>query len=164
MKRLNYSVNNIDGLIKCLEDYSKSIETKGELFVRRLAEIGLPVIDATVASTKGDADTGYNKSYIEVEGNTARLIFEGNDVLFIEFGAGVHYNGEAGKSPHPKGAEFGYTIGSYGEGHGKQDSWFYRDETGSLWRSFGTEASMPMYKASMEIVTNIRRIANEVFG
>lgn len=41
-------------------------------------------------------------------------------MLFIEFGAGIHYNGSAGSSPHPKGNEFGYTIGSYGKGLGKK--------------------------------------------
>ena len=30
--------------------------------------------------------------------------------------------------------------------------------------SHGTESTMPVYKASVEIVQNIRRIAKEVFG
>ena len=29
-----------------------------------------------------------------------------------------------GTSPHPKGEEFGYTIGSYGKGQGSKDFWF----------------------------------------
>ena len=89
---------------------------------------------------------------------------ESTDILFLEFGAGIHYNGPAGSSPHPKGTEFGYTIGSYGEGHGKQDSWVYQAPTGEWVRSHGTEATMPVYNASLEIIRQIETIAREVFG
>lgn len=84
--------------------------------------------------------------------------------MFIEFGAGIHYNGAAGSSPHPKGEEFGYTIGSYGQGKGKNESWVYYADSGEWVRSYGTEATMPMYKASVEIIQNIRKIAKEVFS
>ena len=169
-KLLNYSLNNIDDLIKYLEDYRDSLDDKCDLFVRRLAEIGLPIIDEREAAAKGDGEQGYNKSYMKVEAVgkgvfVAKLIYEGTDVLFIEFGAGVHYNGNPDSSPHPKGVEMGYTIGNYSDKHkGLQDSWFYRDEAGSLERSFGTEATMPMYHASQEIIENIRKIAKQVFG
>ena len=40
----------------------------------------------------------------------------------------------------------------------------YTADTGESVRSFGTEATMPMYKASVEIIRKIHEIAKEVFG
>ena len=62
----------------------------------------------------------------------------GNQVLFIEFGAGVYYyTGDLearlyGKylgnlPPRPSSI---YNIGGYGKGRGKDDLWFYKSKTG----------------------------------
>lgn len=81
------------------------------------------VVRENISSSTGDSDKNYN-TYIQVNSyqgySEAKLIVEGRELLFIEFGAGIHYNGSAGSSPHPKGNEFGYTIGSYGKGLGKK--------------------------------------------
>ena len=116
---------------------------------------------------QGDSYKNHN-TYIKINrfGNYAQatLVCEGSGLLFIEFGAGISYNTPAGTSPHPKGEEFGYTIGSYGQGKGKNESWVYVADSGEWVRSYGTEATMPVYKASVEIMQNIRRIAKEVFS
>jgi hypothetical protein len=164
--KMNLSYDSIQNAIKQLRTYQSGLKGKNELFVKRLAEIGIPVIDQNIASVQGDSDKSHN-IYIKTNsfGNYAQaiLVCEGTDLLFIEFGAGVHYNTPAGTSPHPKGQELGYTIGSYGQGKGKNDSWVYYSETGEWIRSCGTEATMPVYKASVEIMQSIRKIAKEVF-
>lgn len=165
---LNISVSGFEELQNKLERYKASLANKGELFVKRLTdEIGVPVIERTLSSVVGDSDTSHYthidlkrfRNYAE-----ATLIVEGRDILFIEFGAGIHYNTAAGTSPHPLGSENGYTIGSYGKGLGAQDSWWYKAETGETVRSFGTQAAMPVYKAAMEMREQMLRIAKEVFG
>lgn len=168
-KRLysDLSVKGINNLVKKLETYKSQLNDKNEVFVKRLAEIGLPVIDSRISLAEGDSDKNHY-AYIKInrfeDYSEARLIVEGKDLLFIEFGAGIHYNTAAGTSPHPKGEELGYTIGSYGKGHGSQDHWYYTDEDGTRKTSYGTQATMPVYSAYAEIRRKIITIAKEVFG
>lgn len=165
--RISLSEKSIRNAINEIESYKREFIERNEVFVRRLAELGIPVIDQNIAVAQGDSDKNHN-TYIKINSfgsySEAKLVVEGKDMLFIEFGAGVHYNGSAGTSPHPKGEEFGYTIGSYGKGQGSKDFWFYYADTGEAVMSHGTQSTMPVYKASMEIIHNIRRIAREVFG
>lgn len=164
---ISLSSKSIQNAIKEIEAYKRQLIDKNELFVRRLAELGIPVIDQNIAAAQGDSDKSHN-TYIKINSfgsySEAKLVVEGSDLLFIEFGSGIHYNDSAGTSPHPKGEEFGYTIGSYGKGQGKNDFWFYYADTGEAVMSHGTQSTMPVYKASVEIIQNIRRIAREVFG
>lgn len=165
--KMNISSRSIQSAIDELGRYKDDIKRKNEEFVRKLCEIGIPIIDQNISSAKGDSDKSHN-TYIKMNSfgdySKGTLVCEGRDLLFIEFGAGVHYNGSAGSSPHPKGQELGYTIGSYGKGHGKEDYWFYYADSGESVKSHGTEATMPVYKASVEIIQNIRKVAKEVFG
>lgn len=158
---------SLDNAIKQIQEYQRTLNEKCEIFVRRLAEVGIPIIDQNIASAAGDSDKGHN-TYIKINSfgsySQAQLIVEGKDLLFIEFGAGVHYNGNLGGSPHPKGKEMGYTIGSYGKGQGKNDFWFYYADSGEAVMSHGTQATMPVYKAGVEIGRQILKIAREVFG
>lgn len=163
---ISLSSKSIQNAIKEIEAYKRQLIDKNELFVRRLAELGIPVIDQNIAVAQGDSDKNHN-THIKINSfgsySEAKLVVEGSELIFIEFGSGVHYNGSAGASPHPKGEEFGYTIGSYGKGQGKNDFWFYYADTGEAVMSHGTQATMPVYRASQEIIQNIRKIAREVF-
>lgn len=164
---ISLSQKSIQDAINEVRKYQRELIDKNELFVRRLAELGIPIINQNIAAAQGDSDKNHN-TYIKINSfggySEAKLVVEGKDLLFIEFGAGIHYNGSAGTSPHPKGEEFGYTIGSYGKGQGSKDFWFYYADTGEAVMSHGTESTMPVYKAIVEIIQNIRRIAREVFG
>lgn len=165
--KTNLNQKSVQGIIKELNEYKDSLKSKNNIFAQRLAELGIPIIDQNIVAAQGDSNKSHN-TYIKINSfsgfSQAILVCEGVDLAFIEFGAGIHYNGSAGSSPHPKGDEYGYTIGSYGEGQGKNDSWIYTSDTGEWVRSYGTEATMPMYRASLEIRKNIRRIAKEVFA
>lgn len=165
--RISLSEKSIRNAINEIEVYKRQFVERNEVFVRRLAELGIPVIDQNIAAAQGDSDKSHN-TYIKINSfgsySEAKLVVEGVDLLFIEFGAGVYYNGSAGTSPHQKGEEFGYTIGSYGKGQGSKDFWFYYADTGEAVMSHGTEATMPVFRASQEIIQNIRGIAREVFG
>ena len=168
MKKIKVELSQagIQKAIREVKGYKQSLIDKNEVFVQRLVETGVPVIDERIAAAHGDSGKNHN-TYIRINSfgghSRAVLTVEGIDILFIEFGAGIHYNGSAGGSPHPKGQEFGYTIGSYGKGQGKNDYWFYTAETGESVMSHGTEATMPVYSASAEIQRRIREIAKQVF-
>lgn len=169
-RKLTCTLNkdSIGMVIRYLEQYSLKLPTKCEEFVRKLGEAGVRVVNAEFAKTNAsDYDTTHSTELrLSSFGSftQGRLIVEGSQVLFIEFGAGVHYNGAVGTSPHPRGRDFGYTIGSYGQGKGRQDSWFYAADSGEWIRTYGVKAQMPMWKAAQEMIALIQSTANEVFG
>lgn len=169
------SPSSIDKAIKELQAYEQSLNDKCEEFVRELAEIGIPVIDERMSAAtftidsngiQSGADSTHN-TYIKIHSfgdySEATLVTEGSELLFVEFGAGVYYNGSVGSSPHPKGGEFGYRIGYYGKGHGKQKVWGYYDDGGELVLTHGVNATMPVYSAWKEMYMKLDEIAREVF-
>nr|DAF78376.1 MAG TPA: hypothetical protein [Caudoviricetes sp.] len=170
------SVKGLNELKRQLLDYKNTLPDKMDEFVRRLAEKGIPVVEKNIskASYKYDRkgiQSGSNtehRTYVKVDSliglSQATLILEGREVLFIEFGAGVKRNGAVGSSPHPKGPENGFLIGTYGMGHGSQQVWGYYADNGDLVLTHGTKATMPMYKADMAIMRTVVKTAKEVFG
>lgn len=169
-KTININLFDTQSIRKAVEElrrYKDDLHIKCDKFVERLAEVGVPIINENIAIAKGTSDKEHN-IYIKVHSfdtySEAVLVVEGKDILFIEFGAGVYYNSPAGTSPHPLGKEKGYTIGSYGQGKGKQNTWFYYEESGELVMTHGTQATMPVYKAALEIKKDMLRIASEVFA
>lgn len=177
-----FSEKSLDEAIKSLQEYKHSFTTsKLDLFVRRLAEAGIPVIDERIQKAQGDSSTEHNV-YVRIRAfgsySEADIVLQGKDIVFFEFGAGVHFNTVAGASPrersygerngvlyeHVGGEEYGFTIGSYGKGLGKNDYWYYTAESGESVKSQGTEATMPMYNAANEIIGKVKAIAKEVYG
>lgn len=171
------SSKEIKRAITEIEEYKKQFLTKVEIFRKRVAD-----------ETKSLAQSGFNGAVVddilpgfegrrraevvvEVEhssdGTISVVYTNSADAIWVEFGAGVYYNGSVGGSPHPKGVSLGYTIGGYGKGMGKGDTWgYYSDPKGKsgLVLTHGTPARMPMYNALKEIRTKVVSIAKEVFG
>lgn len=173
--KADLSVKSINKLIKDIKSYQTDFNKKMQIFVRKLAESGIPVIDSNMEKANFTYDSNGIQSgtdtthttKVKVTSNesvvTAVLTAKGEEILFIEFGAGIYYNGSVGSSPHPKGEEFGYLIGTYGKGYGSKKVWGYYDDSGKLILTYGVEATMPMYRASLEMANNVVRIAREVF-
>lgn len=89
---------------------------------------------------------------------------DGEQAVFIEYGAGVYNNGAAGTSPHPWGEEKGFLIGEYGDGKGKRKAWGYRNNAGEVVVTHGTPAAMPMYHGMQDAINVIDDLVREVFG
>lgn len=164
------SVVEINRAIRELEQYKRDFVRKVELLRVRVAErlaqkasdgfTGAVVDDLTHGESKKLADV---KVSMEDHGDVTLVIASGEDAIWVEFGAGVYHNGSAGSSPHPKGAELGFTIGEYGKGYGKKAAWGYYAD-GELHITHGTPAKMPMYRAMESVCNEIAQIAKEVFG
>ena len=168
--------SSIEKAIKELEKYRDSLNQKNDLFVRRLAEIGVEVAQSRIAAGQGDSDKNERFSLVF---HTSEGIVEGQIIitstpkvdkdgrvfyphLAWEFGAGIYFN-NGNANPHAK--EFGMGVGTFpGQRFALNDSWWYRDDAGNLHLSQGTEATMPMYNAVLAIMQNIEIIAREVFG
>lgn len=163
------SVHGIERAIKELRQYAQDLDRKIKLLRERVAEeIAWSASRGFSSSLADDLVTGETRlAQVEVsvdEREHVTVVFaEGPDAVFVEFGAGVSNNGTVGSSPHPKGAEFGFTIGSYGKGKGSKKVWgFYDGDAVRLTR--GTPAAMPMYRGAREACAHLEELAKEIFG
>ena len=168
-KVISFSLSEIDKAIKELEQYQRDFQKKVDTYRKRIAEeIALEaslnfwsaVMDDIIHGTPRKPEVTVD---VSDRGDISVVVANGEDAVWIEFGAGVYHNGSVGSSPNPYGKELGFTIGSYGFGHGKQTAWGYYED-GQLVITRGTPASMPMYNAVQEVTKKAIEIAREVFG
>lgn len=171
-----FDTKQLDQLAKSIEEYKDSLNRKCRIFTKRLAELGIPIIERQMSKANFNVDengvySGANtthNTYIKLNSfqdySEATIVLEGKEVLFIEFGSGIYYNGSVGQSPNEYGKKLGYVIGSYGKGNGKRKIWGYYADTGELILTHGVEATMPMFNAYKEILGKVYEIAKEVFG
>lgn len=171
MKKISFKLGSaeIDRAIKELKEYQTNIEDKVAEFVDRLIQEGMNVAKVRLASTKGDStNASLDSVYINSTGEVIKAVIylEGNDVLFVEFGAGIAYNTGA---QHPLAGEFGYGPGTYPSKHPPNKGinpgrWIYghNDDGSPLW-SIGTEATMPVYGAAEAMRNKIVEAAKAVF-
>lgn len=173
--KTDLSVRGINDLKAELLNYKNNIlQSKLNLFTRRLAEVGLNVANAKISeSPLGKYVSIKIESKNSKDESTAFLVATGqtvqsegyepfNILLGIEFGAGIHYN----PNPNPNAAELGFGVGTFpGQIHAFEDGWYYWDANKEEWRyTHGVKATMPMYNAYIEMQPKIKAIANEVFG
>lgn len=164
------SVESLEEGIQKVKDYRLFVRRKAEELRQELAsEIALEM-DKNFRSSKMEHLVGREMRVpnvsIEIrEDHTGTIVVaDGEDAVWVEFGAGVHYNGHLHDSPHPLGKELGFTIGDYGKGRGQNDFWGFYDGNGELDFSFGTPASLPMYRAVRSVLERKGNIARRVFG
>lgn len=100
---------------------------------------------------------------VENKDDVSVVFTEGEQAIFIEFGAGVYHNGAAGESPHPWGIEKGFVIGAYGQHKGVSNAWGYYDGSDVV-ITHGTPSARPMYRGAEEAVRTLADLVREVFG
>lgn len=152
--------SSISAALQELTSYQAWVRQKANELTERLAAIG--AYEATVRFSRAQYD-GEKQAAVSVEPitNGWKIVASGDSVFFIEFGAGVYFNGsEPYPEPRPAGVS---RIGEYGQGKGKQNTWGYYDSGGNLVLTHGNPAAMPMYHAERTMEQEIKRIAKEVF-
>lgn len=166
--RFGLSEQEIDKAIKELEQYKQELIRKTALLrekvvdkIAGLAQSGFngAIVDDVL---KGGVKTAQVTVSLSNTDDVSLVIANGEDAVWVEFGAGVYHNGSAGSSPHPEGSELGFTIGGYGKSMGKKEVWGYY-EGDELRLTHGTPAIMPMYNAVKTVCDEIADIAREVF-
>lgn len=161
----NLSVDSIQKAIDELNAYKNSLSSKNEIFVQRLAEVGLDTVNSIMQSIPSEEAGEYNTEVVlngsgQISGAAIRL--SGNKILFVEFSAGVRYGTQ--DYPLPSGAQYG--AGTYPSDKGNWANpwgWWYKDENGEYKHSYGNRAYMPMYNAERAIIMTVRNIARQVF-
>lgn len=153
-----------DMLIKYwLEDCTKD-------FLQALANWGATSAQAKfdLAYIAGVSDVNVRIDDITDEGTIKkiRVIAEGETVLFIEFGTGIHYPDD-----HPENDvvnSVGMGRGSFGRHQGlNPDGWYYYGEPGDLGKpvkngfvhTVGQPASMSMYETKKFLESELTKIA-----
>jgi hypothetical protein len=172
--RFGLNVKDIDRAIREVEEFKRDFQKKVDAYRKRIAEeisvnashnFSNSIVDDVIRG--GSPHKPDVQVYVTERGSISVVVADGEDAVWCEFGAGVYHNGSAGSSPNPYGNELGFTIGSYGKGHGKSQAWGYYTDPDSktgLVITRGTPATMPMYNAAEEVLRKSVSIAREVFG
>lgn len=150
--------DSIDNAIAQINNYRKSLNGKIEEVLDILSQIGKEVVE-TQFSIVSEYETF--EVYCEVEGNSAMIIAEGENVVFLEFGTGVDTDDNTnemeteGLPPIYKGSW------SETEGRGTFARHGYWHYNGVLYE--GTMATHGFYFASKEIKERAVEEAKKVF-
>lgn len=172
------SQKGVQEAIDYLEDYKNSLTSRCEKLLKALSERGISEANVRFQEAENDStDTSHAYvSDVAFDGDTVTLdlTVSGKDIFFIEYGAGVYYNGHLGESAHEsekfRAAHPEFLIGKYRKdpeddsewSKGAKDYWFY----GNGKFTHGTKATMPVYGATqaMSDLQNIRDAAQEAFS
>ena len=148
---------SVSEAIKAVKQYKSWVAMKEAELRQRLAMLGASVasIQFSRAIYNGSNDVTVR---VDSTGSVAVIYAEGQDVAFIEFGAGATYG-----YGHPQAGEFGVGPGTYPDGKGHWDDpngWYYAHGK----HTFGNPPSMSMYRAVEVMVEQLTAIAKEVFS
>lgn len=167
MKRKTININplsttSIKEAQKQLEQYKIDLKQRLDLFVRRLAEIGVGIAQAKAI----DMDAYYSGNLVAsinlkqgdvVQFGSKWVVYVGCPYAkYVEFGTGI-----VGKNfPHDIASQLGwkYDVNNHGV-----EGWYYHDRNGFHWTN-GMEARPFMYETSQELGMKISKVAKEVFG
>lgn len=159
-----FKVEGIKEAIRDLELFKISVHNKGRKLIRKLAKLGYEVTSAEFADLTWYDDNDIDVRIEEKDGKNkfvCEVVADGDAVCFIEFGAGVYYNGT---EPYPiERPPQILPIGEYGKGQGKREGWFYKDADGYVQYTHGMPAQMPMYKGFEQMRQEIETVVREVF-
>lgn len=158
MKRITIelSPSSCQKAIEELKQYEREIRPKLDEVCRRLAEIGREEAVSIVDGIRLSEGNSVERVDVVKIDNGYKLVMEGKDVYFIEFGTGD------GVSPHYD-TSVPVAYGSWSAEHSQMlwnNGFWYYDKV----RYTGTPAYMPMYYAEKRMREEMPRIVKEVFG
>lgn len=175
------SIDGINTTIQKLEEYIERLQWKTEIFVDRLADLGITVakqnvlvednevivdrsnlvyFEKNVASSVDGAVciiVPFSTPYVSMwrkskEGEL--LVAEVDPLLMAEFGSGANaIDGHRGTFPSPTAQK-----------NAEHGAWAWYDESGKKHVSTGNTPSRPIYKAKEEMKQQIQLVAAEVFS
>lgn len=142
--------------LKELKKYEREIKPKLDEVCRRLAEIGKQEAIAVVDAVRLSDGNAVERIDVERTDNGYKIVMEGEDVYFIEFGTGdgvdAHYDTSVPVAWGTWSVEHSQMLWNKG-------FWYYDNE-----RYTGTTAYMPMYYAGKAMREALPKVMNEVFG
>lgn len=165
-----FSLVSIEKAIKDVTAYKAKLEKLAEELPKALAEFGAEYAqvsyDSTYHNLYWDATTDGLKTdpaNIKVTAEPTdkgwRVLAEGREVCFVEFGAGVYLNADGGGLlERPPGV---VGIGEYGQGNGMYDAWAFGSGKNRK-VTHGTKAANVLYFTTREIEDRIVETARRI--
>ena len=172
------AIAQIDALIEKIhklekfKDYLQTLAEQGVVTAQSRFDEGV-VYKSFIPDPKKGAKrpTGVHRTYVDnytgVKVASKRtdngfiITADGEQVLFMEFGAGVYWSGQAYPDERPEGI---VGIGEYGDGHGKQKIWSYYAEDGTVRMTRGVPALAGMYYAKKQIMLEVEQKVKELLN
>ena len=151
--------------IKQIREFRNWLNIVSSDLTARLAQEGYDVAAINFAavtplydSRSGYADVDLNVRFIGK--HRAAIRASGQDVCFIEFGAGITY-GDGYPAERPSGV---VGIGEYGKKQGgNEKGWWFTDNTKKSVHTYGNPPAGAMFEAQQTICRRVEAIAREVF-
>jgi hypothetical protein len=155
-----FDSKSIEKALNAIKEYERDFQNKEREFVRRLAEIGVSVAETGFSLADYDGENDVQVSWSQ-SGPFASVIAFGQTVGFIEFGTGIRY-----KEYDSSGLEYTPPAhGTYGKGRGANPKgWWFSNGPGSSMHTYGNQPAEAMLTARNEMITQVARIAREVWG
>lgn len=161
-------------LINKLNNMEAELQSKKELFLDALADFGVRQIEQRIAKA---ASKPYNISVQTWADGSKSIVVDSEEVCFLEFGTGVHYNGSESYPDPSVRQNLGVAgIGQYGKHKGQQDTWVYYG-TADRWTfrvitnkkgmsvafTHGIPAQGMLWYTSEEMQRMVEYLAKEIF-
>ena len=160
-----FDSSSIDNAIEQLDALEKKLEMLSAR-MQRLAELGVRVAEDAFTQVALDAEIEPVTVTYKMQKDGFTIIAKGRQVAYMEFGAGVYYNGiEPYEGERPAGIDpiGGHdTITNSGFSLGNFDSWSYKKGDKTI-VTHGTPAAQGMYLAEKAMEEEVKRIIKEIF-
>ena len=172
MSTVDIILTDTSSIKKGCSEIDKFIENLGKLdeVCKRLAEIGLEVAnnEFSMAASFSISDDPVDVQLVKID-NGYQIQANGNSVCYLEFGAGVYYNGmgsypDGETPPGIDGIGEHDTINHSGVSKGIYRTWGFRTDSGQVVITHGNPSAQAMYQARIEMENQAKQIIKEVFG
>ncbi len=166
------SVSSIRQLQKELEKYKDSLTYKARLLAEKLSECGVEIARVQIA----DLDAIFTGELIqslhsEYKGSTQygaifAVVADSSHACFVEFGSGQRGEDRPYPYPLPEGVSWDYNVGQTIRQNAVTGRyyWFYPGNDGKWHYTEGMPSRPFMYLTSMELMKEVPKIAQEIFG
>lgn len=170
MKRIEvdlFDIESIRGAIEKLDELNKSLDAKMNRICSELASIGARVASITFLTSYYPGGHTTDVSVFPTNGGY-KIVARGEDVAFIEFGAGAMYGygypSDASLEPPMDIGPGTWSDSDFGKGHWDDPNGWYFTKNGERVHSYGNPPAMGMYNAGKSMRQELERIARKVFA
>ena len=145
-----------------IREYSKWVQRKTEELAKRLADMGAVNVSLGFSRAVYTGDKDISVTVEQRSSNSYAIVANGENVLIVEFGAGVTY-GYGHPEPKIDGIAMGPTTYPGQKHAADPNGWWIPKEKGGG-HTYGNPPSMTMYTTAKELRNELERIAREVFS